>query len=131
MSPIEDKYPDVLQNIEFAVVATYREDREMTDYDVERALESVLDAYVAEKSGRQPRHVRLSELEQILMERVRAMCEWRLGRENLEDAPEMDLTAITVDEIIACLKRILKSVNRWDKLGGRRGYLDFVVQYVR
>jgi len=128
---IKDEYLDVLQNIEFAVVTTYREHQEMTDYDVERTLDSVLDAYAAEKSGRQPRRVRLSELEQILMERVRATCEWRLGRETLADAPEIDLTPITVEEIIPCLKKILKSVKRWNKLGGKRGYLDFVAQYVK
>jgi hypothetical protein len=37
---------------------------------------------------------------------------------------------ITADEIVACLKRIRKSVQRWTKEGGRRGYLTFVEGYV-
>jgi hypothetical protein len=38
---------------------------------------------------------------------------------------------ITVDTIILCLKQILKSVVKSNKSGGRTGYLDFIVQYVR
>jgi hypothetical protein len=38
---------------------------------------------------------------------------------------------IKVEEILLCLKRILKSVNRWNKSAGQRGYLTFIVQYVR
>jgi hypothetical protein len=37
----------------------------------------------------------------------------------------------TLDEIVACLKRVRTSVKRWHKSGGRRGYLDFVSQYIR
>jgi hypothetical protein len=36
-----------------------------------------------------------------------------------------------VDVIIACLKRIRKSVEKWNKQGGRQGYLTFVEQFVR
>jgi len=131
MSPIEGKYPDVLQNIEFAIVTTYKEHREMSDYDVMRVLESVLDGYVAENSGRQPRNARLSDLEQLLMRTLRETCEWRLGRGHLAGTPSKEITPITTDEIVLCLKRILKSVNRWNKAGGRKGYLDFIVQYVK
>jgi hypothetical protein len=37
----------------------------------------------------------------------------------------------TIDEIIACLKRIRKSINRWNKVGGRQGYLIFVSDFIR
>jgi hypothetical protein len=36
----------------------------------------------------------------------------------------------TVDEIMLCLKRILKSATRWNKEAGRQGYLDFITQFV-
>lgn len=84
---VEEEYLDVLQNIEFAIVSTYRDHREMRDGDVIYALE-------AAASGRAPEPKR-------------------------------------VDEIVLCLKRIRKSVNRWNKSGGQRGYLSFIVQYVR
>jgi hypothetical protein len=36
----------------------------------------------------------------------------------------------TVEDILLCLKLILKSVHRWNRSGGQRGYLTFIVQYV-
>ncbi len=33
--------------------------------------------------------------------------------------------------MIACLKRIRSSIQLWNKEGGRRGYLNFVSQFVR
>jgi hypothetical protein len=132
---VEDKYEDVLQNIEFAIVSTYRDHTELSDYGVMRALEALIDAYSGEKIGRSPRVFRLSDLEVRLKDAIREMCEWRLGRAELSEAkPSKPLPAgveaISVDEIIRCLKRILKSVNRWNKEGGSQGYLNFVVQYV-
>jgi len=35
---IEDQYTDVLQNIEFAIVDTYRRNPDMPDYEVMRAV---------------------------------------------------------------------------------------------
>jgi len=37
---------------------------------------------------------------------------------------------MSLDEIIQCLKRILKSVEKWNKHEGIQGYLRFVSQYV-
>ena len=64
------------------------------------------------------------------------MCEWRLGREEFRlggwmrsDGPQPE--PVTLDVIVACLKRIRKSVQRWNKEGGRQGYLTFVGRFVR
>jgi hypothetical protein len=135
MARVEEEYMDVLQNIEFGIVSIYRERAEMSDYDVMRTLEALIDSYTAEKIGRPPRDLRLSDLEHHLMDAVRGMCEWRLGRGALPGGPASSGNAApepnTVDEIILCLKRVLKSVRRWNKEGGRQGYLNFVIQYVR
>jgi len=131
---VEDQYPDVLQNIELGVVITYRECPGLSDYDVMRTLEALIDAYRAEKIGRPPRPFNLSDDEQLLLANMRRMCEWRLGRRNLDDEPANEKEGTpephTVDEIILCLKRIMKSVNTWNKSGGRQGYLNFIIQYV-
>ncbi len=71
---VEDQYTDVLQNIEFGIVMTYRSHPEMSDYDVIRMLEALIDKYATEKIGRQPRHVLLSEVERALLENVHRMC---------------------------------------------------------
>ena len=133
--PFEQQYEDVLQNIEFAIVGAYRENPDITDWSVEAALDALIRAYQAEASGHSVPAPRLSELERTLYDRVLAMCEWRLGREQLlveqgQPAPP-EIVPKTLDEIVACLKRVRTSVKRWHKSGGRRGYLDFVGQYIR
>jgi hypothetical protein len=134
MMQVEDQYSDVLQNIEFAIVAVFREHPAMTDYDVMRTLETLIDSYKAEKTGRPPRELNLSEVEEVLREGVRIMCQWRLGRETfLGEAPKkghMPPEILSLDEIVVCLKRILKSVKKWNRSGGRQGYLEFIIRYV-
>jgi len=131
---IEEAFSDVLQNIEFGIVSTYREHPDLVDHDVLRTLDAVMDSYKAEKIGRAPREVSLSRVEQAMFLAVRTMCEWRLGRRSLDGAEgdiRPDSTPKTVDEILLCLKRIHKSVQGWNRSGGQRGYLDFIVKYVR
>jgi len=132
---VEDQYTDVLQNIEFGIVTTYKDYPGMSDSDVTRMLEALVDRYAAEKIGRPLRHFSLSDVEQALLKNVRRMCEWRLGRGTLVDTPEKVKEIApepkTIDEIVLCLKRILKSVKTWNKEDGRQGYLKFVIQYVQ
>jgi len=132
---IEDKYTDVLQNIEFSIVMTYKNYPELTDYAVMRVLETLIDSYTAEKIGRSPKRIPLSDTERLLLDNVQEVCEWRLGRAKLDDNTtgdeEITPEPISVDEIILCLKRLLKSVNKWNKHGGRQGYLNFIIQHVR
>lgn len=134
-TPFEEQYEDVLQNIEFAIVGTYRErPEEISDWSVETALDALIRAYGAEHTGRTLRPARLSEAEQAIYDRVKGVCEWRLGREQLnsENTPPIlrELEPKTLDEIAACLKRVRASVKRWHKAGGRRGYLDFVGRFI-
>jgi hypothetical protein len=134
--PFEEQYEDVLQNIEFAIVGVYRERPEdVSDWSVETALDALMRVYQAERTGRTPPTARLSEVEQQIYDRVRAMCEWRLGRTQLEveggQALLAEMEPKTLDEIQACLKRVRTSVKHWHKSGGRRGYLDFVGRYIR
>jgi hypothetical protein len=135
-TPFEQQYEDVLQNIEFAIVSTYRERAdEISDWSVESALDALIHTYGAEITGRTPRTLRLSDAEQAIYVSMQAMCEWRLGRRQLHSEGEQgvlsEMQPKTIDEIVACLKRVRTSVKTWHKAGGRRGYLDFVSQYIR
>jgi hypothetical protein len=131
----EDKYLDVLQNIEFGIVRIYQERRELTDWDASEAIQALIHHYTAEARGRSEPHTRLTELGQEVYESVATMCEFRLGRAELstqEGQPlDQNMQPKSLDEIIACLKRVQKSIRRWHKQAGRRGYLDFVSQYVQ
>jgi hypothetical protein len=129
----EGKYQDVLQNIEAIIATTYKSDGSLTDYSVMSSVEALIDAYSAEISGRAPKSHKLSDQEQSMFQRVKEVCEWRLGRGSLDETLkklEEDMAKKTVEEIIFCLKRILKSVKKWNREGGRRGYLDFIIDYV-
>ena len=46
------------------------------------------------------------------------------------EAPvELD-APLTAAELVLCLKRIRKSINFWNKQGGRQGYLEYVLEYL-
>lgn len=130
----EEQYTDVLQNIEFAIVDTYRRIPQLLDYHVDAALEAAIASYSAEQQGRTPRPVHLEGERLIVHDAVRNACEWRLGRAQLASgADALDAEPLEpkrVDEIVSCLKRIRKSAQGWTKRGGRQGYLQFVSRYV-
>ena len=132
---VEQDYMDVLKNIEFAIISVHREHPLLVDFDVENALNALINRYFAESTQHAPRPVNLNERAQLVYERVETMCEWRLGRQsfvNQEDRKfEMQPGSITLDVILACLKRIRKSVQRWSKEGGRQGYLTFIGRFIR
>ncbi len=131
--PVEDEFMDVLQNIEFAVVQEFRRDRTLLDLDARSAVNALIRRYEAEEEGRKPAAMPLGHKAQRVLDSVLAMCEWRLGRASGpspkvsgEPAPSPH----TVAEIVLCLKRIRKSIDRWDRELGKQGYLKFVSQYI-
>lgn len=133
--PFEKKYEGVLQNIEFALVQEYNAHPEMTDWDAQEAVNGLIRAYQTEARGKPIPALKLAPLHQEIYDAVQAMCEWRLGREQMLDdqgAPvAAEMKPRTIDEIVACLKRIRRSIEMWNKELGRRGYYDFVSDYVR
>ncbi len=131
----EDDYLDVLQNIEAAIVEEYHQNPAIKDNNVICVLEIIMDLYSAEKVGRDPRSFNVLEQEEPLLWAIHSACEWRLGRKKLEFANQEEAIfppeTLSVDEILSCLKKIYKSVQKWHKHGGQRGYLDFVEQFIR
>lgn len=131
---IEEEYQDVLQNIEFAIVSVYRRRRDLLDYDVEEALDALIYDYKAQQQQRSPKPHRFTERPEQVYEAVKQICEWRLGRVQVSEPLSAGAGALpeplSLAEIVACLKRIQKSVQRWNKRGGRQGYLQFIEQYI-
>jgi len=130
----EDEYLDVLQNVEAGIMQVFREHPEMTDAEALQAVEGALRLYQAEVKKRNPPALRFSPLAQEAFDAVKAMCDWRLGRGELVDdsgrAVDLGITPKTMDEIIACLKRIRRSIELWSKRGGRQGYLNYVDDFI-
>ncbi len=135
MSDFEEKYMDVLQNIEFAIASIFRQQPDLTDFEVGEAINALVRQYKAEQRGRTAASPKLTPLGQQVYQAVGAMCQLRLGREGMvaqKDQSElMHPASLRVDEIIACLQRIRKSIRLWTKQGGRQGYLEFVEPFVR
>lgn len=129
---LEDEHLDVLQNIEFAIVSVHRQRGDLRDHDVMRALDALITHYRAEAKGHTPKEVNLPEKETLIFERVKHICDFRLGRSEL-GGDKQTLTGgdKTADEIVACLRKIRKSVERWNRRGGQQGYLQFVQQFIR
>ena len=129
---VEDEFQDVLQNIEFAIVTEFRRDNLVLDMNVLDAVNALTRWYEAEEEGRNPPKAPFSDRSQKTFDAARGACEWRLGRHPgppyppCEDVSELNSPA----EIVACLKRLRKSIERWSKQGGRQGYLSFVKQYI-
>jgi hypothetical protein len=52
MGNFEEKYFDVLQNIEFGIVRVYRQRSDLVDFDVEQALSGLIREYKANQIGK-------------------------------------------------------------------------------
>jgi hypothetical protein len=130
-----EEYMDVLQNIEFALVQAYDRNPNLTDTGTMYAVETLIKVYTGELRGRDVALPQFKPEERDAYETAKAMCDLRLGRTSLEDEKgkkvEVEGESLTLEEIISCLKRILKSINTWYKRGGRRGYYEFVRQFIR
>ncbi|HEU4456481.1 MAG TPA: hypothetical protein VFR81_25665, partial [Longimicrobium sp.] len=124
-------YADVLQSIELAIVEFHRDYPELLDYDVEGSLDVLIAGYTADLRERKFATPQLSELRKKLMHDLLLICEWRLGRASLLGENDPAGRIVSVEEIVACLDRIRKSVRKWTKEGGRQGYLRFIRQYVK
>lgn len=134
MAKVEEEFEDVLQNLEFALVQVYRAHDEMTDWEAETAVTSLIRTYNAEARRRKAPDLSLKPLEQEAYDNVQAMCEFRLGRSNMvsesDEALEISIEPIAVSDLLLCLKRIRKSIQLWRKEGGRRGYFEFVRHFL-
>jgi len=120
---------DVLQNIEMAIVNVYRENHSLLDYDVDKVLNLLWKEYQNEKQRKTTPVPKLGENAQLVYDRIKEVCQWRLGRAEITISDEftrLKPEPISVDEIMDCLKRIRKSVDLWNKQGGRQGYLYFI-----
>lgn len=134
----EDKYLDVLHNIESTIVMYYREHPDLIDAETEAALESLIKYYNASSKGFSSSSQQPTGNSAGLFEALKVVCDWRLGREALPVTDKkgnpalvnLDIEILTPSQIVACLKRIKSSVKLWTKKEGRRGYLNFIQQHI-
>jgi hypothetical protein len=127
------EYEDVLQNIEASIIRVHHRIN-LLDYDVMEAMDALILYYKRIDQGREATLPELSEKPGMVIAELQSICEWRMGKEStFSGAGKLppDSRLCTTAEILACLKRIQKSVNKWHKQYGRQGYLNFVGQYIK
>ena len=129
-----EQHLDILQNIEFALVEAYNRNPNLTDTGAMYAVETLIKVYTGELRGREIALPELKPEERDAYDAAKAMCDFRLGRTPMEDESgekgDAGPDLLTLEEIGACLKRVLKSINTWYKRGGRRGYYEYVRQFI-
>ena len=132
----EDQYIDVLQNIEFALVETYKKYEAMTDYDAEKAITTLIKTYQTGNHEHEdlPPILRTEEQKHAYTF-AKSMCDMRLSGdfsfEKNNKPVSLEMEPLEIDEIIACLKRVRKSIKMWNKKLGQRGYFHFVREFVK
>jgi len=130
-----DEQLSVLQNLEFSVVQVCRKHPEMTDYHALRAYEAAFKIYRAEQRGQKPTPPVLTGLDLTTFEAVKAMCEYRLGRQSGPEStpnPASEPVAPALMELLLwCLRELTRSVERHTKHDGHRGYLAFIQQFIQ
>lgn len=129
MKEFRERNLDVLQNIEFGIVAVYRVEPSLLDMDAKDAVEALIRHYHAEEEQRTPPKRMLAERPERVFRSVQPFCEWRLGRSACPGETSVDGLGIPVSDLVKCLREIQKSISRWSRLAGRQGYLAYVNQY--
>lgn len=122
----EQQYFDVLRLIEQTIHGEHVSNPSLADFQVAKVLEGLERTYTAEKKLRPAPALKLNAQEMRLYELLQQALGLYLGRN-----PDIQLEAqdqLTVDEVIACIKRIERSVHLMrDK--GRQGYLHFIANF--
>lgn len=134
MTQFEDQYNDTLRSMELALVHVYRQDEGMLDWHAETAVNNLARYYTQEQRGKRPSPPRQQPPAQQAYDDLKIVCEGWLGRNPVFDEAgqmaEIGDNALSHDELIACLKRIRRSIQMWQKEGGRRGYYEFINQFL-
>lgn len=109
----------------------HRADPSLIDADVLDAISALARHYHSEEEQRTPSPANLGERAQRVFQSVQEMCEWRLGRRTLSNDVQPEMTeAVPVSGIVRGLREIQKSIPKWTKQRGRKGYLEFVSEFL-
>jgi hypothetical protein len=127
------QYEKQLENIETTIVGLYRQQPDLVDFNVDKVLDGLIRTYQA-ALDRAPK-LKLTPLEQTLFEHVKAMCDWLMGLGDGQAVTQWIIHAeikhLAPNEIVACLKRLRRSIKMWHKDYGRRGYLDYIDGFIK
>ena len=132
---LEDKHPDILQNIEFAIVSVSRENVDLADQDVIKALGALIKHFQRKSQGKPLEDLQLPKYSALIFDRVEDVLKLRVSGEKAAPPKRRSFSRAlrepSEEEIyLACLRKIEKSAKRWNIRNGKRGYLDFVEDFI-
>lgn len=130
----EDQYFTQLFTIETAIVEMYRTNSALLDFNVDKALNAAVRTLTNQKRDRKPPKLKLKGDEQILYDRLINIAAMYFGEGEFvtEDGEpsDLELEPLTIDEMIACFRRIQRSIKLMSNQG-RQGYLEFIDQFFK
>ena len=128
----EDEYFNELLAIETTISKIYVENSDLLDFNVDKALNGVVRTLGNQQRGKKAPTLKLKDDEQKLYDEFIGLTEGQFkgGALTDEDGDEIgiELRSLTVDEMIACFKRIQRSIKLMSDQG-RQGYLNFIKQF--
>jgi hypothetical protein len=122
----ETEYAEILQNIELEIISYYRQEPELIDLEIHTAIEWVARIYGGEAAGKILAPHAIRGLSAEVANRVKEKCDL-LKQLSIDGTISTSATPL---EITNCLKRILTSVNFWNKKNGRQGYLEYIAKFL-
>lgn len=116
-SEFGEKYIEILQPLEAYVATFYRQNPSMHDHDILRVYEALLKRIKARLTNFPLPPPKLAGISLDI---------YTLHLNFLE---KME-SSYSLQEIQECLKTLEKSLKRWNREQGSRGYLNFITQFV-
>jgi hypothetical protein len=101
----------------------------MTNYTVMRDYDTAIAEYSALARQQIAKPTNLTGLDATLFKAVRESCEWRIGHAASPDSDEK-ITPLPVEDLVACLKKLRKSVDFWTRERSRNGYLEYIQDFL-
>jgi hypothetical protein len=129
----KDEELPALHELESAVLSFARRHDTMNDYTATRAYEAAYQHYRARLRGHPPKPPALDGLDLEAFNAVQTVCEKLLatGPAPMKGLSRGNLAPVQTEKLVEYLRELTRSVERHTKLAGRRGYLEFLEQYVR
>lgn len=128
----ERKYEELLENIEANIISTSRRHPKLVDYNVNKVLTAMIRTIEADQKNKKPPRLSLNEGEEEMYDLLYVIYALTTDHESVAeiqfDGKRPNLGKYTPDEVIACFKRLQKSIRTFSDQG-RRGYLNIVGQF--
>ena len=119
----EEEYFDVLRAIETQIYTAYSDNPDLLDFNVDKALNGLVRTLQNEQRGKKAPNLKLKSDEQTIYKLLQSLANLYLGKDDMK--PDQ---LLTVDEMVACFKRIQRSIKLMSDQG-RQGYVNFIKQF--